>query len=114
MQQLCLALPVQPGKTQALKEFVATLTGPRWGEYGDFQERSRVQKVTWALQSSPHGDQLLIYNEGEDFARLISEFAASTHPFDVWFGQQLQEITGVDVSKFEPSMLPELLLKYGY
>jgi hypothetical protein len=114
MQQLCLALPVQPGKTPALKEFVKTITESRWGEYEDFQKRSRVQKVAWFLQSSPHGDQFLIYNEGEDFVRLISEFAASTHPFDVWFGQQLQEITGVDVSKFQPAMLPELLLTFGY
>src|SRR5262245_11417157 len=113
MQRLCLAVPVQRGKTQALKEFVRTITESRWGEYEDFQERSRVQKVTWCLQRSPHGDQFLIYNEGEDFARLISEFAASTHPFDVWFRQQALEITGVDFRKFEPSMLPELLLEYG-
>ena len=55
-----------------------------------------------------------IYNEGEDFAKLISEFAVRTHPFDVWFGQNLIEITGVDFSKFQPSMRPELLLKFGY
>jgi len=114
MEQLCIALPIQPGKTHALKEFVKTLTESRRKEYEDFQKRSRVQKVTWCLQSSPHGDQFLIYNEGEDLPRLISEFAVSTHPFDVWFGQHLLEITGVDFRKFEPSRLPELLLKYGY
>ena len=114
MQQLCLALPIQPGKTQALKEWVKTITESRWGEYEDFQRRSRVQRVTWCLQSSPHGDQLLIYNEGDDFPRLISEFAVSTHPFDLWVKQQAQEITGVDMGKFEPSRLPELLLTYGY
>ncbi len=114
MEQLCLALPIQPGKTQALKEFVKTLTESRWKEYEDFQKRSRVQKVTWCLQSSPHGDQFLIYNEGEDLPRLISEFAVSTHPFDVWFGQKALEITGVDFRKFGPSRLPEPLLKYGY
>jgi hypothetical protein len=114
MQQLCIALPVQPGKTQVLKDFVKTITDSRWGEYDDFQKRSRVQKVVWFLQSSPHGDQFVIYNEGEDFSRLTSEFAVSTHPFDVWFGQQLQEITGIDFSEFEPAGLPELLLQYGY
>jgi hypothetical protein len=56
----------------------------------------------------------LIYNQGEDFARLITEFSVSTHPFDVWFRQQALEITGVDFSMFEPSMLPEQLLTYGY
>ncbi len=117
MQQLCIALPIQPGKTQALKEFVKTITESRWKEYEDFQERSRVQKVTWCLQSSPLGDLFLIYNEGEDFAKLMSEFAVSTHPFDVWFRQKALKalgITGVDFSKFEPARLPELLLKYGY
>jgi len=114
MQQLCIALPVQPDKTQALKDFVRTITESRWREYEEFQQRSRVQKVVWCLQSSPHGDQFLIYNEGEDFVRLISEFAVSTHPFDVWFRQQALEITGVDFSTFEPSRLPVLLLQYGY
>jgi hypothetical protein len=114
MQQLCLALPLQPGKTQVLKEFVNTITESRWSEYDDFQRRSRVEKVTWCLQRSPHGDQFLIYNEAEDFPTLIREFALSTHPFDTWFRQQALEITGVDFSKFEPKMLPELLLKYGY
>ena len=114
MQQLCLALPMQPGKTQALKEFIKTITESRWTEYEEAQERFRVQKAIWCLQSSPHGDQFLVYNEGEDLARLIREFAVSTYPFDVWFRQKLQEITGVDFSQFEPSRLPELLLKYGH
>ena len=114
MQQLCIALPIQPGKTQALKEFVRTITESRWKEYEAFQERSRVQKVTWCLQRSPNGDLFLIYNEGEDFEKLISEFAVSTHPFDVWFREEALGITGVDFSQFEPSRLPELLLKFGY
>ena len=114
MEQLCIALPVQPGKTQALREFVTTIMESRWGEYEDFQERSRVQKVMWSLQSSPHGDQFLIYNEGEDFARLSSEFGVSTHPFDIWFQRQLQNITGIDARTFGPSWLPDQLLRYGY
>jgi hypothetical protein len=114
MQQLCIAFPIQAGKTQALKELVKTITESRWTEYEDFQKRSRVHKVTWFLQSSAHGDQFLIYNEGEDFARLSSEFSESTHAFDVWFGQQLQEITGVDVRAFDASRLPQQLLTFGY
>jgi hypothetical protein len=114
VEQLCLALPVQPGKMQALKEFVQTITESRWAEYEEAQKRYRVQKAIWCLQSSPHGDQFLAYNEGEDLARLFSEFAVSTNHFDVWFRQNLLEITGVDLSKFEPSRLPALLLKYGY
>src|SRR6266536_5654564 len=71
-----------------------------------FSEKVPGLKGGWFLQSSPHGDQFLIYNEGEDFARLASEFAVSTQPFDIWFGQQPQEITGVDVAhirRFEAS-----------
>jgi hypothetical protein len=95
MQHFCIAFPIQPGRTRALNDFVETIT-ERWSEYEDFQNRSGVQKVAWFLQSSPDGDQLLIYNEGEDFVRLARDFGASTHPFDDWFAQQLQDITGVD------------------
>jgi hypothetical protein len=114
MQHLCIAFPIQPGKTQVLKDFVTTLTDSRSAEFDDFQKRSRVQKVVWFLQSSPRGDQFLIYNGGDDLSRLASDFFASTHPFDLWFGQQLQEITGVDLRQVEASGLPEQLLTYGY
>jgi hypothetical protein len=83
-------------------------------EYEEFQRRCRVSKVTWCLQGSAHGDQFVIYNEAEDFVRLMSEFAASTHSFDVWFRQKLTEITGIDFTRFESSQLPEQLLKFGY
>jgi hypothetical protein len=113
-QHLCIALPIQSGKTQVLKEFVKTLKGSRWSEFQDFQKRSRVQRVVWFVQSSPHGDQFLIYNGGDDLSNLASDFLASTHPFDLWFGRQLQEITGVDFRKLSDSGLPEELLTYGF
>jgi len=114
MQHLCIALPIQSGKTQVLKEFVKTLKESRWNEFGDFQKRSRVQRVVWFVQSSPHGDQFLIYNGGEDLSNLASDFFASTHPFDLWFGRQLHEISGVDLRKLNASGLPEELLTYGF
>jgi hypothetical protein len=110
MQHLGIALPIQPGKAPALRTFVRTITELKWRDYEEFQSRSRVQRVAWFLQGSPQGDQLLIYNEGEDFAKLVSDFGPSTHPFDVWFRQQLQDITGLDFAAFDPSMLPELLV----
>ena len=66
------------------------------------------------MQSSSHGDQLVIYNGGEDLSKLASDFLASTHPFDLWFGRQLQDITGVDFRKLSASGLPEELLTYGF
>ena len=94
--QLCIALPIQPGKTRALGE---DTNGFKMG--GNTVLPKEVQ--------GSEGDMVPAH-----FASLIREFAASTHPFDVWFRQKLQESTGVDFSKFEPSMLPELLLQYGY
>jgi hypothetical protein len=114
MQHLCIALPIQSGKTEVLKEFVKALRESRWNEFDDFQKRSRVQRVVWFVQSSPHGDQFLIYNGGEDLSNLAGDFFASTHPFDLWFGRQLQEITGVDLRKVSASGLPEELLTYGF
>ena len=113
MQHLGLSLPIRPGKTEALEEFVRTITDSRWSEYDEFQQRYGVRKVVWFLQRSARGDQFVIDNEGADFAKLSSDFAKSTHPFDLWFTQRTLEITGIDVSTFDPSMLPEVLLEYG-
>jgi len=114
LEQLSIALPVLPGKTPVLKEFVKSITDSKWEEYSAFQQRYAVHKVTWTLQSTPKGDFFIIYNEAEKgLSELFRQLFTSTHPFDVWARQKLLEITGIDPKALK-GPLPEQLLKYGY
>jgi hypothetical protein len=53
------------------------------------------------LQSTPQGDIIGIYIEGDDPAKGNAGFAASTEPFDLWFKEELTKIfpPAVDFSK---------------
>ncbi len=114
LQQLIFTLPVVPGKTQALKEFIATAMGPKWKEYDASQKRHGIHKETWFLQSTPQGDWIISYAELDDIQKAFGGFAVSTDPFDVWARDQTKEITGIDFSQPPQTPLPEQILKYGY
>lgn len=114
LKRFNVALPVLPEKTQALKEFVKTITQSRWEEYSAFQERYHVQKVTWTLQHTQRGDLFVVYNETEkDLGEIVEQIITSTHPFDVWFKEKVIEITGIDPNALK-GPLAEQLLEYGY
>jgi len=102
--ELGIIFPLLPGKRQALQQFAAALAGPRRGEYAASQ--ASVLKESWFLQPTPQGDLLLVHFEAPDPMAVLSSLAVSEEPFDVWFREQVQEITGVDLT--QPSgPLPE-------
>lgn len=54
MASFAQALPLQPGKTQARKEHVAQLTGPRRGEEEAFHRRTGTRReAAWSSGLPP-------------------------------------------------------------
>ncbi len=102
--ELGMIFPLLPGKREALQQFAAALAGPRRMEYEASQ--ASVLKESWFLQSTPHGDLLLVHFEAPDPTAVLTSLAVSEEPFDVWFREQVQSITGIDLT--QPSgPLPE-------
>jgi hypothetical protein len=101
--EIVIAFPLLPGKRPHLGRFVDALLGERRTEY----TRSQVSVVRerWYLQSTPLGDLILVYMEVPDPKLAFSSMAASQEPFDVWFREQVLEITGVDLAQ-TPAALP--------
>lgn len=113
MDQICLALPILPGKTEAVREFMRELEGERKGEYDRSERRIGVTEEAWFLAPLPSGDHLVAYMESQDFARTLELFVQSRDDFDLWFKSRLAETTGVDMNNPPPDMmLPELLSSY--
>ena len=54
------------------------------------------------------GDLLVVLLEGDDPVKGNREFAASKSPYDVWFKENAQRITGIDLNQPLPS-IPELV-----
>ncbi len=111
---LAFAFPILAGKTEALRKFAKPLSGPKSKEFDAFQKRFKTDKETWFLQSSPQGDMVIVYFESKDPVKVMGDFVASKHPFDVWYKDEVKEISGVDMNKPSGEPLPEQVFKYRY
>jgi hypothetical protein len=109
MSSTALMVPILPNKRDQLFEFANALSGARASEYAESQES--VLNETWYLQSTPMGDFLIVHFEAPNPAGVFAALAESATPFDTWFRQQAQEITGVDFSK-PLGELPRVVFQY--
>lgn len=112
MDQICLALPVLPGKSEAARAFLGELDTTRQRDYDTSERRIGITKEVWYLAALPAGDHLIGYMESADFGRALGMFSASREEFDVWFKRRLQAVTGADLEAPPAGTLPELLSRY--
>jgi hypothetical protein len=112
MDQICLALPILPGKTASARDFQKELDGPRKGDYDASERRIGITKEVWYIAEMPAGDQLVAYMESADFNKAFSMFVQSRDEFDLWFKERLADATGVDLNDPPELKLPELVSSY--
>jgi hypothetical protein len=68
--------------------------------------------VEQGQQESPEGSVIVDYFEAEDVARVFHDFVVSQSPFDRWFKQRFQAITGLDVSHVVAELPSEQILDW--
>ena len=112
MDQICLVVPIIPGKTTDARDFMRELETDRKPEYQRSEERIGIVKEAWYLARTPAGDQLVGYMESPDFPAALSMFAQSQDEFDQWFKHRLADATGLDLNTPPEAPLPELLSSY--
>src|ERR687883_818367 len=112
MDQVCFALPVLAGKTEAAHAFFGELEGERKNAFTASEQRIKITKESWHLQQTPQGDLLIAYIESPDFANALKSFSGSRDEFDEWFKQRLAEVTGIDLNYPPPGPLSEQLSTY--
>lgn len=112
MDQICFALPIQPGQTEAARAFMRDLEGPRKQDFAASERKLGISKEAWFLQQTPQGDLLIVYMESSDFNRALSSFTQSQEAFDRWFKQEMLRVTGVDFNNPPAGPLSEQLSNY--
>ena len=112
MNQICLVIPVMPGKSDDARDFMRELEQER-KDYDQSERRIGITKEVWYLARAPGGDQLVGYMETSDFGKALSLFSASRDEFDMWFKRRLADSTGLDLNNPPPMQLPELLSSYS-
>ena len=113
MDQICLVLPILPGKTAVARDFMRELEGAHSVEYAQSERRIGIVKEVWYLASMPSGDQFVAYMESPDFRNALALFSQSHDEFDLWFKQRLADATGVDLNNPPSMQLPDLLSAYA-
>ena len=101
------AMPILSGKTQAARDFIQEVLGPRKREYDDLQRRQGVTGERYFLQASPEGDLIIVTGEGA-FNPLSQVLDVAGNPFDRWFIDQIQDFTGINMLEL-PEEMPELV-----
>ena len=96
---MAFCAPLTPGETDRARAFVADAY--HRDDFTASRRRLHVSEELLTLQSTPQGDIVGIYIEGDDPAKGNEGFAASQEPFDLWFKEQLTKIfpAAIDFSK---------------
>jgi hypothetical protein len=113
VEQVCLVIPVQPGRSNDAREFMQELEASRKAQYARSEERIGITKEVWFLAGVGGGDAMVAYMETNDFANALGLFSQSQDEFDMWFKRRLAEATGVDLNEPPEMTLPELLSSYS-
>lgn len=103
-------VPLLPGKTAAARAFAAEISGPRRAELDNAQ--TTVTKESWFLQETPHGDFMIVYYHSPNPNKVHEALAVSQEPFDIWFREQILDLTGIDIST-PLGNLPEQILEWS-
>ena len=95
---IILTAPILPGKLEAWRRFCQEMQGRRQEGY----EQSRRQlgiasEAVWLLRTA-RADVAVVRVNTEEPEHLLARLAASDHPFDRWFKEQIGEICGLDLS----------------
>ena len=96
------AAPIPPGKTDAVRAFIAATLGPRRADFDDLQRRSGVTEESYWLQVDPTGtDSLVIVSNGHD-ADFWAIMANPQTDFDRWYREQIETIWEFDAGAPRP------------
>jgi hypothetical protein len=111
MPQYAFSVPILPGKTDAWKQAIAEMNGPRKAEMTASRRRAGLKQDSAWLQHTPHGDMTVVVWETDDVNKAFQSFMTSTDPFDEWFRSEV--LVGIHgMGGAAPPPINELLLNY--
>jgi hypothetical protein len=113
MDEICLVVPITPGRKEEACAFLRELENERRDDYESSERRIGITKEVWYVAHTASGDQLVAYMESPDFARALSLFSHSRDSFDLWFKQRLALTTGLDLNNPPGNGMPEKLSSYS-
>jgi len=111
MASVAYALPIQPGKSQQSRNFASELAGPRKAEHHAQRKAHGFTSIRVWRQRTPQ-EMIIVCAEADDLDQALNNHATSNHPFDQWFKQNVQEITGLSLDRNFSAQPADLVLDW--
>jgi predicted ester cyclase len=89
-------VPLPAARAEAWHRLNTELAGPRLREYEASRRRLGIGHEVFRVVPGTDGDQVAVYFEARDPARVAGLWEASEDPFDQWLREQVREIHGTD------------------
>jgi hypothetical protein len=100
--------PILPGKAEAWRRFMQEMLGSRRQEYEASRRRLGIQtERAWISETRQETIGIIII-ETDHLEQALIALATSNHPFDCWFREQLLALQGLDLTRPDPVLLPNL------
>jgi hypothetical protein len=99
---LAFVAPLIPGRTDAARAFAHQAWVERVAEHTASRRAVGITQETAVLNSTPDGDVICVYLEGDDPAEGNRRHAASRSPYDTWFKDQLRTLFPPQVDFDQP------------
>lgn len=98
MDLIVRAYPIPSAKVEDLRRLAATMRNERAVEATDFYARYGVSRETWHLQQTPDGCLVIGVTEVRDqpVEVVADRYQCSEEPFDRWFKNQVNQISGIN------------------
>jgi hypothetical protein len=99
MKTLVRAFPVLPGKEGQVRALADEVQGERRFQADEFYRRMGIVRETWHLQQTEAGAICIVCTQVTNLEDASRAYAASEHPYDAWFKQQVRKLCGIDPSR---------------
>ncbi len=101
MPGIILTFPIVTGKVEAWRRFCQELAGSRRQMYEASRQRLGITLERLALVESAFGSAAVTTLEAHDVSQALGQIITSDLPFDHWYREKIQELHGVNLSRYE-------------
>ena len=106
MPGLVLTLPIAAGKAEAWRRFCQELSGSRRQMYEASRRRLGITRERLALVENSFGSSAVTTVEADDVGLALAAMIGSDLPFESWYRERLQDLHGVNLSRYEQYAQP--------
>jgi hypothetical protein len=101
MSGIILTFPIVAGKVEAWRRFCQEMSGYRRQTYEASRRRLGITRERLALVETAFGSAAVTTLEANDVGLALGQIIASDLPFDRWYREQVQELHGVNLARYE-------------